>query len=315
MDMRNAVADEIAEAGRRDARLVSIGADTRLIFKHFIELFPERFVDVGIAEATAFGVAAGLARSGRCVIVSAIAAFLLRRGLEQLRIDIAEPMLRVVILGVGGGISYGPLGTTHLFCEDLALARLVPNLSVLAPFDAIDAKRAFQWAIKTPGPTYIRLISSERLVPRLPSSSSDPNPLVAEKLHEGADALVLVAGRCVLEAVTAAGELAETGVMIGVRPVTSLRPFPTETIVDDIRRSKCVLTVEEHVHLGGLGATVAELMIQFSIVRPLVRLDLGEAVTRHGSPEALMRSCGVDAGAIVSAVRGLVASSRARSTP
>lgn len=172
--MRTALAAALAEAVDADPALITLGADGHALFQGVMARHPRRYVDVGIAEANLVGVAAGLARSGLRPVAAAMAPFLVRRAYEQLRLDVCVPALPVVLLGVGGGLGYGPLGPTHHATDDITLMSALPHMSVHCPADAADAVSILRSVLSSGGPAYVRL--SARQDPPLPAAASDGDP-------------------------------------------------------------------------------------------------------------------------------------------
>jgi transketolase len=301
--MRAAVAETLGELSGERSDLLVMGADGQLIFAPFMARAPERHFDVGIAEATLVGVAAGAAHTGRTVVISAIAPFLLRRAYEQIAIDIAQANASVKMIGVGGGVSYGALGRTHHVPEDVALMRLLPNVEIFVPADAPGAAAALRAAVATPGPAYIRIGSGED---RVLSDAAVDATCQPRRLRAGQDLAIVASGVCVHEALEAARQLSTLGLEAQVIEAPRLRPWPGEALTALIGE-RPVVTVEEHLRQGGLGELVQEMLAERTTTRPLVRLSLSHAAALDGSREELLAFHEVDAAAIVRAARALTA--------
>ncbi|CAM5277997.1 transketolase [Streptomyces pilosus] len=299
LSMRAALAPVLADAVAADPGLITVGADGRALFGQVIERDPRRYVDVGIAEANMVGVAAGLARAGLRPVAAAMAPFLVRRAYEQIRLDVCVPGLPVVLLGVGGGLGYGPLGPTHHATDDITLMSAMPGMEVYCPADAADAVRVVRTVLAgTPGPAYVRL--SARPDPVLSPVASEGDPRRPRLLRDGDDVLVLAAGRCVAEALDAADGLAADGVAAAVASVTALRPFPAAAVRELVGRRPLVVTVAESLPPGGLGPCTAEAL--GSRGPALISLHTDHRYPPVAAHQDLLRFYGVDGRSIRSAV-------------
>lgn len=282
--------------------LMAVSADGRIIFSDFISHAERRHVDVGIAESTLVGVAAGIARCGHPVVVSSIASFLLRRAYEQIVIDVCFDALPVKFIGIGGGLAYGTLGPTHHILEDVALMRAHGVMSVFVPCDALGAGEALRTAIRQPGPAYIRIGSGDdpALVPAPASPSIQPRIL-----RDGSDLVVLASGICVHEALAAAAVLEEDGASVRVVEVAALHPWPHQQVRELLLESRPVLTVEEHYREGGLGSSVAEMLLG-EPARRFERLAVDHRPAPTGTREELLAFYNLDRTGIVRRMRGLM---------
>jgi transketolase len=291
------VLESIAEEARD---VVALGADGQAIFTALARRFPERFIDVGVAEANLVGVAAGMARAGRRVFVATIASFLLRRAYDQIYNDVCIPNLPVKLIGIGGGLSYGVLGPTHLIPEDIALARLLPNTAVFVPADAVDARGAVRAALDWPGPAYVRLgAAADPLIHELEGPFVPGRP---EVLRPGRDVTIFATGACVAQALWAGEQLREHGVDAGVANVHTFHPVDDTSFLELARGRQAVLSVEEHVLPGGLGSLLAELLaVPSGPSAALVRLGVSSRHPPVGSRDDLIRYYGLDGPSIVRA--------------
>ena len=292
--MRAELCTVLGELAREMPDLMAVSADGHLIFRDFIKHAPERHVDVGIAEATLVGVAAGIARCGRPVIVSSIASFLLRRAYEQIVIDVCFDCLPVKLIGIGGGLAYGTLGPTHHIPEDVSLMRSQPAMEILIPADAAGAAQALWTAVRRPGPAYIRIGSGDD--PVLPNSPGG-SPLEPRLMRDGTDLTILASGICVHEALAAAADLEHHGANVRVVAVACLRPWPKEAVLALLLENRPVLTVEEHLRDGALGSLVAE-SLEGDSSRPLSRLAIDHRSAPAATREELLAFYGVDRAAI-----------------
>jgi transketolase len=277
--------------------LMAVSADGQMIFNEFIRQAANRHVDVGIAEGALLGVAAGIARCNRPVVVSSIASFLLRRAYEQAVIDIGFDALPVKLIGIGGGLAYGPLGASHHIPEDVALARLVPGMSIFVPADAPGAAAALREALRMEGPAYIRIGSGEDAVlPRLPGSAYR----LPQVLQNGSDIVIFSVGACVHQALAASEKISREGVSARIVEVSCMRPWPGREIGELLLEGCPVITVEEHVHDGGLGALMMEVLFD----RPrcgFARLAIDGRPAPAAVREELFAYYGIDCDSIVGA--------------
>ncbi|MBB5939001.1 transketolase family protein [Streptomyces zagrosensis] len=296
--MRAACAPVIAAAVRSHPDVITAGADGQALFGPVICADPRRYVEAGIAETNLVAMAAGLARTGWRPVVGAMAPFLIRRAYEQLRLDVSLPGLPIVLLGVGGGLSYGPLGPTHHAVDDIALMSALPRMDIYCPADATDAAHVLRACLPPGRPAYIRLTAREDPPVIDPGEPGDVRAV--RTLRAGRDALVLATGRCVAEALAAAEHCAGAGLDVAVAAVTCLRPFPVEQVHKLARDYPLVVTAEEAAGPGGLGDRVAT-----AVGGPparVTRLCVDNRYPPVGTHEELLAFYGVDRSAITSAL-------------
>ncbi|QFU89289.1 transketolase family protein [Amycolatopsis sp. YIM 10] len=267
----------------------------------FAERYPERYHDFGIAEANLVGAAAGMATRGKIPFINTFGGFALTRACEQVRLDLAYHQANVKIAGTFTGIVAGFSGPTHHCGEDLAIARVMPNMVVLAPADAVAAYRLTRVAARHQGPVYLRL-------------GIDPTDQVYDDsfsfrvggsnvLREGEDVTIVAAGlTSVATAVAAAGCLAARGVGARVVDLYSIKPVDRDVLVESAERTGLIVTVEEHSAIGGVGSTVAEVVAAEAPV-PVRMLGMPDEYAHEiGSYEAQLRRCGLDVDSVVAAV-------------
>lgn len=296
--MRAALAPVLADAVAADPGLIALGADGRALFTQVLERDPHRYVDTGIAEANLVGVAAGLARGGLRPVAAAMAPFLVRRAYEQIRLDVCVPGLPVLLLGVGGGLGYGPLGPTHHATDDITLMSAMPGMRVYCPADPADAVSVVRMLLAdASGPAYVRL--SARPDPVLPAAASEGDPRAPRLLRDGDDVLLVATGRCVSEALDAAEALEADGVTAAVASVTTLHPFPAEEIRELACGRPLVVTAAESLAPGGLGPSTAQALGRGPAVITLHTDHRYPPVAAH---QDLLRFYGVDGHSIRSAV-------------
>jgi len=255
--MRAAFADEIEKLASEDRRIVLLSGDIgNRMFDTFKDKFPDSFYNCGVAEANMTGMAAGMALCGLRPVTYTITAFNTARVLEQIRLDVCYQNLPVIIVGVGGGLSYASLNATHHALEDIAFLRVLPNMTVICPGDAWEVRAAIKAAIKINGPVYIRMgKKGEPLVHK-----SLPNLKIGEGLlvKEGSDICILNSGCLLPTAIQVAEDLQEKGISTQVVSMHTVKPLDETLLKKTFNKFSHVFTLEEHSILGGFGGSVAE---------------------------------------------------------
>jgi transketolase len=303
-DCRKAFADELIAMARADERVVvvcndSVGSSNLVKFR---EEFPDRLINVGIAEQDLVGVGAGLANGGMLPFVSAAAPFLTGRALEQIKADVAYSHARVVLCGQSPGMAYGELGPTHHSIEDLSWIRAVADLPVIVPADPAETRAALRWAAAHDGPSYLR-------IGRFPVPAVNPDDLVFEpgrsrELADGDDVTVIAVGAIVSRALDAAARLREEGIRLRVISMASVEPLDEEAVLRAAAETRGVITAEEATVTGGLGAAVASLLAQHRPT-PMRILGVPRTFAPTGSTEFLLGHFGLTADGIAAAARQL----------
>jgi len=260
-DCRDAFAAALEALARADRRVVAVCNDSVSSSKlgRFAKEFPDRLVNVGIAEQNMIGVAAGLANAGKLPFVCGASCFLTGRALEQIKADLAYSNADVILCGMSSGVAYGELGATHHSIEDLAWTRAIANMTVIVPADPIETEQAVRVAAATRGPIFLRL--SRMPVPGVHAADYQFGIGRAARLREGDDVTLIAAGTMVARALEAADLLAERGVQARVLNMATVRPIDCEAIVSAARETGGIVTVEEHTTYGGLGGAVAEIVV------------------------------------------------------
>ncbi len=304
-DCREAYVATLEALAEADSRIVAVVNDSVGSSKlgKFRSAFPDRLINVGIAEQNMIGVGAGLANGGKIPFVSGAACFLTGRALEQIKADIAYSQANVKLCGISSGVAYGELGPTHHSIEDLAWLRpMAPHLTVIVPSDPWETSEAIKAAAALEGPVFIRI--SRMPVPALKHTAERFGIGKAETLREGGDVAIIANGTMVCRALAAAQVLAAEGVEAKVVNMASLTPLD-ETAILDAAKTGAVITVEEHSVRGGLGGAVAEVL---STNAPTPMRILGfPGFLPTGSAEWLMEHYGLTAAGIADAARGLLA--------
>ncbi|MET4901164.1 transketolase C-terminal domain-containing protein [Paenarthrobacter sp. CC6] len=282
----------LVEAGRQDQRIVALCADlTESTQMHLFEKeFPERFIEVGIAEQNLVTVAAGLARAGKIPFTSSYAAFSPGRNWEQIKTTAALNNQPVKIIGSHTGVNVGPDGATHQMLEDIALMRVLPNMIVLAPGDSIEAEKATLALAKIDKPGYLRLTRDAT-----PVFSTKDSPFEIGKgyiLREGADLTLIGTGTMTYQLLVAADLLAETGLDADVLHIPTIKPLDTALILKSAAKTGYIVTAEEAQVAGGLGGAVAELLSEQLPTR-LLRLGIQDRYGESGTPADLLEAFGL----------------------
>jgi transketolase len=290
------------ELARADARIFSVEGDLAMPSVPFHREFPDRFLQLGIAEASLVGTAAGLAKRGKIPFVNSFATFLSMRACEQVRLDVAYHKANVKLVGAYAGISGGPAASTHHCIEDLAILRAMPNLVILSPADAVETYKATLAAAAWEGPVYLRVGRAE--TPQVYDGDYEFVIGRAVRLAEGTDlALIATGSQMVWEALQAAAALRREGIGCRVVNVHTVKPIDREAVAAAARDTGAVVTIEDHNVHGGLGGAVAEVVSQEAPV-PVVRLGLQDRYCDQVGPyEEMLPVYDMDAAAIVRAAR------------
>jgi len=286
--------EALLEAGQRYSNVVALDADlytsTRTVL--FREAFPERFVDMGIAEMDMMSTAAGMAACGLAPFVNSFAMFLTAHCYDQLRIQICYPRLHVVLAGSSAGLTQGPDGASHQSLEDIALMRALPNMTVLAPADAIETRAmTLAAASQINGPVYLRL--GRYPVPNLHSADYAFELGKASWLQQGCDVALIACGHMVHASVQVAEMLREQGISASVVNMSTIKPLDVEAIETALACSRLLVTVEEHSIIGGLGSAVAEVLADRGAGVPLLRLGTRDVFGESATADELLEKHGL----------------------
>ncbi len=295
----------LLEAGKRFDNVVAACADltdsTQISL--FAEAFPERFVEIGIAEQNLVTTGSGLAAMGKIPFVSSYAAFSPGRNWEQIRTTICLNDRRVKIVGSHAGISVGPDGATHQVLEDIALMRVLPNMVVICPCDSVEAEKATIAMAQDGRPNYIRLAREAS-----PILTTEKTPFEIGKSYvfwEGNDVSLIATGQMTAQAILAAKELQKDGINVEVVHVGTIKPLDQETILTSVKKTGKVITIEEGQVAGGLGGAIAELLGE-KLPTPMRRIGMQDRFGESGTPEELMGHFGLDARAITKVVKEFI---------
>ncbi|GLZ35189.1 transketolase [Lentzea sp. NBRC 105346] len=291
------------ELARSDERVYSLENDLALPSVPFGTEFPERYKQIGIAEADLFGVAAGLSMSGRIPYVNTFAVFATMRACEQLRVDLSYPKANVKVVGYYTGLSGGFAGPTHHSMEDIAVTRALPGFTVLSPADAYEAYLATKAAADIKGPVYLR--ASRGNTPMVYSGEYDFEVGKAVTLREGGDVTIIATGcEIVPRAVRVAERLATKGISCRVLNMHTIKPLDTDAIVAAARETGLVVTYEDHNVMGGLGSAVAGVVLEHAPV-PVLRFGVPDIFcTRSDEYDEILDLHGLAVSDVFSAIMG-----------
>ncbi len=290
-------------AGRKDLVVLDADVSSSTKSSYFAKAYPERFFNVGVAEANMVDVAAGLATAGYRPVVNAFAIFLALKATDQIRNVLAYNALPVVLAGAYGGLSDSFDGASHQSITDIAIMRAIPGLRVLVPADGAEAVRALEYALECDGPVYIRLNRNESpvLAPR-PAGMS-----VAEirTLRPGKDLTIAATGLCVSMALEAAERLAAAGISAEVLDVAAIKPLDIDTLAASVAKTGRLLAAEEHTITGGLGGACAEALAETGLRFAFARVGVADRFTESGPYGALLEKYGISAAAIIARAEAL----------
>ncbi|GAA3161832.1 transketolase family protein [Nonomuraea salmonea] len=303
-DCRDAYVATLSELAGADQRIVGVVNDSVGSSKlaGFRRSFPDRLINVGIAEQDMVGVAAGLANGGRIPFVSAASCFLTARALEQIKADVAYSNHNVKLCGMSPGVAYGELGPTHHSIEDIAWLRAIANLTVIVPSDPVETSAALRWAAAVEGPVFVRV--SRMSVPQVNPDDYAFVPGRAVTLRDGGDVTLIANGTVLWRALVAAERLEAEGVSARVLSMPTVKPLDTEAVVAAARETAGIVTIEESTIAGGLGGAVAETVVQHHPARVAI-LGIPEFAPT-GSAAYLLDRYGMSPEGIADAARSLL---------
>lgn len=302
--LRDGFGEALVMLGETNKDVVVISADVKESTRchWFSEKFPNRFFEIGVAEQNMAGIAAGFGISGKIPFISSYATFSPGRNWEQIRTAIAYNDSNVKIIGHHSGIAAGPDGATHQAIEDIATMRAMPNMKIIVPCDAIEAKKATLASSKIWGPVYIRLVRD-----KTPVLTTEATPFIPQKAYElwiskKPQVLIIGAGPVLFNALIAAKELEREKIGAIVLNCHTIKPIDDKKITELAKKCKAVVTVEDHNILGGLGSAVAEVLAKHHPL-PMEFVGVKDVFGESGQPEQLFEKYGLDAKAIKNAVK------------
>lgn len=302
---RDAYGEILKELGAENPKIVVLDADLSSSTKtaEFKKVFPERHFNCGIAEQNMMGVAAGFATTGKIPFASTFAVFGAGRAYEQIRNSICYPKLNVKIAVTHSGLTVGEDGATHQMLEDISLMRTLPNMTVTVPADAAETKAIIRWAADYEGPVYIRMgrAKVEDVMPK----GCTFTPGKATLLRDGADVTLMACGVMVAPALEAAEILDAEGISARVVNVSSIKPIDATAIQEAVKMTSAIVSCEEHNIIGGLGAAIAEVLVQ-STPAPMEMVGTKDTFGESGTPDALLEKYGLTAAHIVLAAKRVI---------
>ncbi|MBL7137334.1 MAG: transketolase family protein [Bacteroidales bacterium] len=304
-DTRSGFGEALLELGRKDENIVALCADLTgsLKMNAFAKEFPERFFEVGIAEANMIGLAAGLTIGGKIPFTGTFANFSTARVYDQIRQSVAYSNKNVKICASHAGITLGEDGATHQSLEDIGMMKMLPNMTVISPCDFNQTKAATLAIARHIGPVYLRFGR-----PKVPNFTPPDQEFVIGKavlLEEGNDVTIIATGHLVWKALEATRILAGKGIRAEVINIHTIKPLDDEAILVSVKKTGCVVSAEEHMRNGGLGDSIAQLLVrQFPVPMEMVAVD--DTFGESGKPEELLTKYGLDTPELVEAVQRVI---------
>ncbi len=295
----------LVDLGDADPNVVVLTADLSesTMVHDFAKKFPERFVQVGVAEQNMMGIAAGLALYGKTTFVASYAVFSPGRSWDQMRVSVCYSQANVKVAGAHTGVTVGPDGATHQALEDVAIMRVLPDLIVEVPCDAIEARKTTVALGKMKGPAYFRLGRSK--TPVITTAETPFTIGKAEIFRDGKDVAIIGSGPVLYNGLLAAIELEKEGISVMVVNNHTIKPIDVETIVSAAKKCGAVVTLEEHQTQAGCGSAVCEVLaMNFPV--PVEMVGMPNTFGESGQPEELIKKYGMDSLAVVSAVRSVL---------
>ncbi|MFU0824125.1 transketolase family protein [Clostridium sp.] len=300
---REAYGKALAKLGETNPNVVVLDADLSKSTKtaDFKKVFPERHINMGIAEGNMMAVAAGLATCGKIPFASTFAMFAAGRAFEQIRNTICYPKLNVKICATHAGLTVGEDGASHQAIEDISLMRSIPNMTVICPSDAVETEAAINAVAEYNGPCYVRLgRPGVSIINDNPEYKFEIGKGVT--LREGKDATIIATGVMVEQALEAYNVLAEEGIKVKVINIHTIKPIDGDIIINAARETGVIVTAEEHNIIGGLGSAVCEVLSENFPV-PVVRVGVKDVFGESGKPAELLKAYGLTSEDIVKAVK------------
>jgi transketolase len=305
-DCRVAYSSVLEELAAQDQRVCAVINDSlsSARLKDFKTKYPDRFINVGIAEQNLVGVGCGLANSGMIPYVCAASCFLTARAMEQIKVDLAYSKANVRLCAMSPGMAYGQLGPTHHSIEDLAWMRVLPNLTVIVPADPVETAAVMRYSLMHEGPMFLRI--ARLPVPRVHGDDYEFRLGKAVRLREGSDVTLIANGLMVCRALDAAKALEVRGISARVLNMSTLKPLDHEAILDAARTTRGIVTAEEALAAGGLGGAIAEVLAQ-QHPTPMRILGVPDVFAPTGKAEFLLEHFGLTAAGIERAALELLA--------
>lgn len=302
---RQVICDVLMAASEKDKDIVVACSDSRgsASLGKFAEQFPDRFVELGIAEQNLVSVSAGLAACGKKVFAASPASFLSTRSYEQVKVDVAYSGTNVKLIGISGGISYGALGMTHHSCQDIAAFCALPDMRVYVPSDRFQTKKLMEALLKDQKPAYVRV--SRAASEDVYKEEMDFSLNRACVIKEGRDIEIIACGDMVAYAVQAAKLLENDGIQAGVTDMYCLKPLDRAAVRNAANRAKLIVTVEEHSAFGGLGSMVSQAVAEEGLAK-VINIALPDTHLISGTAREVFKAYGMDAEGIANKIKAVL---------
>lgn len=298
---KQAICNTLLAAASNDKDIVVVCSDSRGSgsMTEFSQQYPQQFVEVGIAEQDLVGISAGLASCGKKVYAVSPASFLSARSMEQVKVDVAYSEVNVKLIGISGGVSYGALGMTHHSTNDVAVMASLPHMRVYLPSDYEQTSKLIASLLQDKQPAYIRVgRNAVEAIERRQEYSFNK----ADVLSEGTDAAIIACGELVQQAVAAARLLGQEGIKVRVIDMFCLKPLDKDCVLQAARECSLLLTLEEHVSIGGLGSMVAQATAEATPVK-VISMTLPDAPVIAGNSKEVFSYYGLDADGVAKRLR------------
>jgi transketolase len=293
---RNAYGEKLVQLGKKYPNLVVLDADlsksTKTIL--FAKEYPERFFEMGIAEANMISVAAGLASCGKIAFASTFAVFATGRVYDQIRMDVAYSKSNVKIFATHGGISVGKDGASHQMIEDIALMRVLPNMTVISPSDAIQTAKIVELMANTNGPMYARIGRADAPIIYNDDQLTDLKLGEGLIVEEGSDICIIACGTMVDSAIDARTELKKIGIDVKIIDMHTIKPLDKKMVVKCAKETGAIISAEEHSIIGGLGSAIAETLVDNNIKINFKRMGINDKFCESGDPKDLLEKYGLN---------------------
>ena len=304
-DTRSGFGEGLLELGKNNPDVIALCADLTgsLKMDAFAAEFPERFLQIGIAEANMIGIAAGLTIGGKIPFTGTFANFSTGRVYDQIRQAIAYSNKNVKICASHAGVTLGEDGATHQILEDIGLMKMLPNLTVINPCDFNQTKAATIAIANYKGPVYLRFGR-----PKVPNFTAIDQKFEIGKallLNEGTDVSIFATGHLVWKAIEAGQQLADKGISAEIINIHTIKPLDVEAVIKSVSKTRCVVTAEEHMRHGGLGDSIAQLLAR-ELPAPMEMIAVDDKFGQSGTPSELLTEYGLDAANIVTAAEKVI---------
>jgi len=306
-DLRDIMVQAFLEATEKNVNLAVLVSDSTSTskIKPFMERYPERLINVGIAEQNLIGIAAGLSLGGFVSVTANAACFLTTRSAEQVKNDICYSDTNVKLVGLNAGVCYGPLASTHHAIDDISMMLGLGNILILAPSDPIDAKQIFDYALQYNGPVYIRMDNDK--FPVIHGNDYQFQPGQADLLKTGSDLTIITMGSTAHHAYFAADALQTNSIHCELINIASIRPLDQDTIAKSIQKTGRVITVEEHSLHGGLGSMISEIIADQGLQSQFVKLGIPQGqFSKAGPRHEIQAYYKIDKNGIVETAKALM---------